>query len=173
MVISFRFTCLTQHRGKTTRWWRLGLWAVFSVGFGLIFGSFSPLSDCSSLPSTMTWAPCPHGVRTRGKKIGHSTRALFGITEQQPKEGLSGNLRRESRFEVHSVECVWPVWSQTSPVVTMTTWQLGMYGAASLARKSYCGGPANPSTFQRSFRGTKNGCAQHTSWTCLQQKSST
>ena len=37
----------------------------------------------------------------------------------------------------------------------------------------HCGGPANPSTFQRSFRGTKNGCAQHTSWTCLQQKSST
>ena len=29
---------------------------------------FSPPSDCSSLPSTMTWAPCPHGVRTRGKK---------------------------------------------------------------------------------------------------------
>ena len=28
----------------------------------------SPPSDCSSLPSTMTWAPCPHGVRTRGKK---------------------------------------------------------------------------------------------------------
>ena len=25
-------------------------------------------ADCSSLPSTMTWAPCPHGVRTRGKK---------------------------------------------------------------------------------------------------------
>ena len=29
-----------------------------------------------------------------------------------------------------------------------------------------------PSTFQRSFRD-QNGCAQHTSWTCLQQKSST
>ena len=29
---------------------------------------FSPPSDCSSLPSTMTWAPCPHGVRTREKK---------------------------------------------------------------------------------------------------------
>ena len=24
--------------------------------------------DCISLPSMMTWAPCPHGVRTRGKK---------------------------------------------------------------------------------------------------------
>ena len=39
-------------------------------GFGLCWLSlfFSPPSDCSSLPSTMTWAPCPHGVRTRGKK---------------------------------------------------------------------------------------------------------
>ena len=39
-------------------------------GFGLFWLSlfFSPPSDCSSLPSTMTWAPCPHGVRTRGKK---------------------------------------------------------------------------------------------------------
>ena len=45
----------------------------FVVGFSL---SFSPPSDCISLPSTMTWAPCPHGVRTRGKKssgpLGHS-----------------------------------------------------------------------------------------------------
>ena len=40
--------------------WFLGcvLWSLF----------FSPPSDCFSLPSTMTWAPCPHGVRTRGKK---------------------------------------------------------------------------------------------------------
>ena len=39
-------------------------------GFGLVFGSsfLSPPSVFSSLPSTMTWAPCPHGVRTRGKK---------------------------------------------------------------------------------------------------------
>ena len=39
--------------------------------FGLFWLSlfFSPPSDCSSLPSTMTWEPCPHGVRTRGKKI--------------------------------------------------------------------------------------------------------
>ena len=40
------------------------------VWFGLVLGSLflSPPSACSSLPSTMTWAPCPHGVRTRGKK---------------------------------------------------------------------------------------------------------
>ena len=35
----------------------------FVVGLSL---SFSPPSDCISLPSMMTWASCPHGVRTRG-----------------------------------------------------------------------------------------------------------
>ena len=45
------------------------------VGFGCLFWfvvglsvSFSPPSDCISFPSMMTWAPCPHGIRTRGKK---------------------------------------------------------------------------------------------------------
>ena len=33
-------------------------------------------SDCSSLPSTMTWAPCPHGVRTRGKKTDDTVHSL-------------------------------------------------------------------------------------------------
>ena len=33
--------------------------------------------------------------------ISYSTRALFGITKQQSKEGLSGDCRREGRFEVH------------------------------------------------------------------------
>ena len=44
--------------------------AGLGVWFGLVLGSsfLSPPSVCSSLPSTMTWAPCPHGVRTRGKK---------------------------------------------------------------------------------------------------------
>ena len=37
--------------------------------------------------------------------IGYSTRALFGITKQQPKEGLSGNRRREGRFKVHILLC--------------------------------------------------------------------
>ena len=41
-------------------------WLVWFVFVLSLF--FSPPSDCSSLPSTMTWAPCPHGVRTRGKK---------------------------------------------------------------------------------------------------------
>ena len=47
--------------------------AGLGVWFGLVLGSLflSPPSVCSSLPSTMTWAPCPHGVRTRGKK--HTT----------------------------------------------------------------------------------------------------
>ena len=39
-------------------------------GLCLWFLLFSPPSGCFSLPSTMTWAPCPHGVRTRGKKTG-------------------------------------------------------------------------------------------------------
>ena len=45
-----------------------GLW--FAVVFCLLgcLCPFSPPSDCFSLPSMMTWAPCPHGVRTRGKK---------------------------------------------------------------------------------------------------------
>ena len=36
---------------------------------GWFFGVFVPFSTIclSSLPSTMTWAPCPHGVCTRGK----------------------------------------------------------------------------------------------------------
>ena len=34
--------------------------------------SSSPPSDCISFPSMMTWAPCPHGVRTRGKKKTYS-----------------------------------------------------------------------------------------------------
>ena len=37
--------------------------------------------------------------------IGHSTRALFGITKQQSKEGLSG-CRRKGRFEVHILLCL-------------------------------------------------------------------
>ena len=86
--------------------------------------------------------------------IGYSTRALFGIPKQQSKEGLSGDCWRKGRFKVHvllrlfaneqvhilhiGVECEWvcPFWSQTSPAVTITTWQPGMYDAASLARKS-------------------------------------
>ena len=38
--------------------------------------------------------------------IGYSTRALFGITKQQSKEGLSGDRRRKGRFEVHILLCL-------------------------------------------------------------------
>ena len=68
-AMSLCFTCFTLHRGKTTRWWRLGLWVVLCVVLGC-FGcpcSFLHLI-VSFLPSTMTWASCPHGVRTCGKK---------------------------------------------------------------------------------------------------------
>ena len=46
--------------------WFAVVWLVwFVVGLSL---SFSPPSDCFSLPSMMTWAPCPHGVRISWKK---------------------------------------------------------------------------------------------------------
>ena len=48
----------------------------FVVGLSL---SFSPPSDCISLPSMMTWAPCPHGVRTRGKKFPASCLLCVGF----------------------------------------------------------------------------------------------
>ena len=45
---------------------------------GWFFGVFVPFSTIclSSLPSTMTWAPCPHGVRTRGKKQWSDERSM-------------------------------------------------------------------------------------------------
>ena len=46
----------------------------FVVGLSL---SSSPPSDCISLPSMMTWASCPHGVRTRGKKKRAQTLAAM------------------------------------------------------------------------------------------------
>ena len=45
-----------------------GLWCFVCLVWCWVSLFLSPPSDCSSLPSTMTWAPCPHGVRTRGKK---------------------------------------------------------------------------------------------------------
>ena len=53
--------------------------AGLGVWFVLVLGSLflSPPSVCSSLPSTMTWAPCPHGVRTRGKNSWWSAYAPF------------------------------------------------------------------------------------------------
>ena len=47
-----------------------GLWCFVCLVGCCVSLFLSPPSDCSSLPSTMTWAPCPHGVRTRGKKRG-------------------------------------------------------------------------------------------------------
>ena len=67
------------------------LWAVvcgcFVVGLSL---SFSPPSDCFSLPSMMTWAPCPHGVRTRGKKEALRAWCVFVCYK------LVVDIRRES-----------------------------------------------------------------------------
>ena len=74
---------------------------LFVVRFGLCLWSlffsrslfFSPPSDCSSLPSTMTWAPCPQGVCTRGKSRQVSPQGDFDAQPQLQKgrkqEGLS------------------------------------------------------------------------------------
>ena len=60
----------------------------FVVGLSL---SFSPPSDCSFLPSMMTWAPCPHGVRTRGKKMlapgAHRQRWHLYVYKSCPQNG--------------------------------------------------------------------------------------
>ena len=48
-----------------------GFWCFVCLVWCWVSLFLSPPSDCSSLPSTMTWAPCPHGVRTRGKKSDH------------------------------------------------------------------------------------------------------
>ena len=78
IVSSLRFTCFTLAQRKDYRMvetrplgcgWRL----FFVVGLSL---SFSPPSDCNSLPSMITWAPCPHGVRTRGKKGQKATQPV-------------------------------------------------------------------------------------------------
>ena len=66
------------------------------LGFGLCWLSlfFSPPSDCSSLPSTMTWAPCPHGVRTHEKKI---TPALHGAVRLCRQSALSSKVQAEEK----------------------------------------------------------------------------
>ena len=60
---------------------------------------FSPPSDCSSLPSTMTWTPCPHGVRTRGKTNCASHDSLpagasASPTVVRPATGLSRRIHQ-------------------------------------------------------------------------------
>ena len=62
---------------------------------GWFFGVFVPFSTIclSSLPSTMTWAPCPHGVRTRGKKNGAGHGLLLGA------DNALGGYIKVDRFE--------------------------------------------------------------------------
>ena len=67
---SLRFTCFTLAQRKDYKMVETrpvgSVWFVwFVVG---LFLSFSPPSDCFPFSSKMTWAPCPHGLRTRGKK---------------------------------------------------------------------------------------------------------
>ena len=58
------------------------------VGLSL---SFSPPSDCISLPSMMTWAPCPHGVRTRGKKAEDGGQCEVTEMVQKRWQGRGGS----------------------------------------------------------------------------------
>ena len=94
-----------QDGGVGLRAWVFGFW----VGF--LGSSFlSPPSVFSSLPSTMTWAPCPHGVRTRGKKklcgrkcfchlSGHEMATLAAY---DPRHGLHPWFRIEDHPSIHS-----------------------------------------------------------------------
>ena len=53
------------------------------LGWFLGSSFLSPPSVFSSLPSTMTWAPCPHGVRTRGKKQTYSSSTFAHCSQLQ------------------------------------------------------------------------------------------
>ena len=70
MEYSFRLTCFTLVQRKDYK-----MVETRPVGFVLgclvccwLLLSSSPPSDSFFFPSMMTWAPCPHGVRTCGKK---------------------------------------------------------------------------------------------------------
>ena len=101
-----------------------GLWlAVVFCGWVVfvLFSTRSP-SDCISLPSMMIWAPCPHGVRTRGKKerakaiVKESpTSWLLPICYDQPLR-LRRSINRMTIDEVmqdRTTRQVWP-FSQAS-----------------------------------------------------------
>ena len=67
------------------------------MGFGCLFWfvvglsvSFSPPSDCISFPSMMTWAPCPHGIRTRGKKVPLAVHVPMNPEEIVPEGAFAG-----------------------------------------------------------------------------------
>ena len=86
-----------------------GLWCFVCLVWCWVSLFLSPPSDCSSLPSTMTWAPCPHGVRTRGKKIRTSLRSC----EQSAKARLlmynkAGGVCRTSS-ELHFMKASRPM----------------------------------------------------------------
>ena len=75
----------------------VGFWLFVLGCVGSLF--FSPPSDCSSLPSTMTWAPCPHGVRTRGK---NTTATMWW--RQRTKSRSKGKPRQSECREVRTTK---------------------------------------------------------------------
>ena len=84
-----------------------GLWCFVCLVWCWVSLFLSPPSDCSSLPSTMTWAPCPHGVRTRGKKKMLSApieqRDRCHTAEIQSGHSSNGCPKRKTKLrELHS-----------------------------------------------------------------------
>ena len=112
----FRFTCFTSteerlHDGGDSAC------GLFVVVFGLCLWSlfFSPPSDCFSLPSTMTWAPCPHGVRTRGKKGSGSSSGVEALLS-------SSSSGRSPRAALRAVGWPGDVRMALSPRWSAKTW---------------------------------------------------
>ena len=77
-----------------------GLWSVLVLGFGfclvLLFGLgllvfFSPHHVVFPSSSMMIWALRPHGVRTRGKKIGK-------LTCQMRQHTVNTNLQLSAKY---------------------------------------------------------------------------
>ena len=94
-----------------------GLGCLF---LGWFFGVFVPFSTIclSSLPSTMTWAPCPHGVRTRGKKNKQSRKKaskgphFTKMSDQRPHSSAakSWSRCRSGVSQCSNVDCIPGKW---------------------------------------------------------------
>ena len=105
---------------------------------------FSPPSDCSSLPSTMTWAPCPHGVRTRGKKSTegfHSTSLLHATssnTQARKKVTWQGTYARPNAFD-KCEQLDQPKWLRFLPADANDLWREDFLEPAPKASSAFAG----------------------------------
>ena len=108
--------------------------------------SFSPPSDCISFPSMMTWAPCPHGIRTRGKK--HS------LSSQDTDQSERGSHQWDDVYGVPmrtalDLCIVWSLYGLYMckhfwPCPAMSTADLGPGGAIRWPRQSHPGHSLQP-----------------------------